>query len=219
MNRRTAAVSILTLALFLLGSVSTPAFQSGRRPPKPPTSPDPLPPKNEEPPIKPSEEGGKSQIPVRVAWYLQNVSSSPAFARIVQSGCLERLSQSNSVKASPVDDINRKRASEIAKASNDTYVLWFELELDAADSTASRGSLDPGWVQSLYVRYEVFAPGTGKAKTSGRIFQRSRGPAGLPLPVPAPGTTAAAEYTLRYAGREMADRLFDALGLPHPANR
>jgi len=197
--------------LFCASSISQ--AQSGRRPPKRPESPDPLPPKQEEPPVKSSaDDNSKSQIPVRVAWYLGMVGSSNIYTRTVEEGCLERLSQSRSVKATPAEDINRKQASDMAKATTDTYVLWFELQLDAAYS--DRGGIGNVPPQYLQVRYEVFTPSTGKTKTAGNIYQRSRGPGGMPLPLP--GTTASAAYSLRYAGQEMADRLLDTLGLSHP---
>lgn len=216
-QHRASIIVLLISALLLMGEGLVASGQSGRRPPKRIESPNPLPPKQEEPPIKAPEDKSKSRVPVKVAWYLQNISNSPILSRIVQSGCLERLSQSNSVNATPAEDLNRKQASDIAKASTDVYVLWFEVELDG--SQTSRVGLDPASLQDLYVRYEVFTPGTGKTKTTGRIYQRSRGPGGLPLPMPAPGSTMSAEYSLRYAGREMADRLLDALNLPHPAER
>jgi hypothetical protein len=219
-NSLLCTIAALLVCCVTLSSNGSPGNgQSGRRPPKRAESPDPLPPKQEEPPIKPPQDKSKSRIPVKVVWYLQSISNSSIIARIVQSGCLERLAQSNSVDAAPAEDLNRKQASDIAKASTDTYVLWFELELDGTGAQTSRAGLDPAWVQQLYVRYEVFAPATGKTKTTGHVYQRPRGPGGLPLPMPAPGSTASAEYSLRYAGREMADRLLDALNLPHPAER
>lgn len=209
--RRTAAFLGF---LLLLGVASVSQAQSGRRPPKQPKSPDPIPSKQEEPPVTPpSEQNSKPQIPVKVVWHQQSIASSTIYTRIVQDGCLERLSESGAVKASATADLNRKQAIDIAKGSADTYVLYFELEADVADTErAGIGSIPP---QYLYVRYEVFTPGTGKATTSGHVYQRSRGPGGMPLPVPGPQTTSSAEYSLRYAGSEMADRLLDALGLPH----
>lgn len=209
--RRVAALFLSVL--FLLTISSNSQAQSGRRPPKKPESPDPLPPKQEEPPVKPSsDENSKSQIPVKVVWYLGMVSGSAFYTRTVEEGCLERLSRSGSVKATPTEDVNRKQASDMAKASTDTYVLWFELQVDPAYGDHSgMGNIPP---QYLQVRYEVFTPGTGKTKTTGNVYQRSHAPGGLPLPLPR--TTGSAAYSLKYAGQEMADRLLDTLGLPRP---
>ncbi|HXF40628.1 MAG TPA: hypothetical protein VN687_13000 [Blastocatellia bacterium] len=218
-SHRVSIALLLAAAVLLMSHGSSASGQSGRRPPKKIESPDPLPPKQEEPPIKPPEDKAKYRIPIKVAWYLRDVMDSSMLAHVVQSGCLERLSQSNSVSATPTDDVNRKQASDMAKASTDTYVLWFEFEYDTGSLRPPPGGLDPSRAQQMSVRYEVFAPGTGKSKTSGHLFQRVRTPGGLPLPIPSPGSTAAVEYSFRYMGREMADRLLDALNLPHPPER
>ena len=218
-SHRVSIALLLAAGVLLMSHVSSASGQSGRRPPKKIESPDPLPPKQEEPPIKPPEDTSKSRIPIRVAWYMRDVMESTTVAHIVETGCLERLSQSNSVSATPTGDVNRKQASDMAKASTDTYVLWFEFEYDTASLQQPRGGLDPSRAQQISVRYEVFTPGTGKTRTSGHLFQRVRGPGGVPLPMPAPGSTAGVEYSLRYMGREMADRLLDALNLPHPTDR
>lgn len=215
---RPRSVAALGLSiLLLLSTASLSQAQSGRRPPKQPTAPDPLPPKQEEPPAKQSsDQDSKSRIPVKVVWGLQNINASTIYSRIVEDGCMERLSKSGSVRATPAADMNRKQAHDIAKGSTDTYVLWFELEVDVADT--DRAALGGVPAQYLYVRYEVFTPGTGKTKTSGRVYQRRVGPGGVPLPR-LPRTTGSAEYSLRYVGREMADRLLDTLNLPRPSER
>ena len=219
LSHRVSMALLLAAAVLLMSHGSSASGQSGRRPPKKMESPDPLPPKQEEPPIKPPEDKSKSRIPIKVAWYLRDVMDSSMLAHVVQSGCLDRLAQSNSVSATPTDDVNRKQASDMAKASTDTYVLWFEFEYDTGGLRPTPGGLDPSRAQQMSVRYEVFAPGTGKTRTSGHLFQRVRTPGGVPLPIPSPGSTAAIEYSFRYMGREMADRLLDALNLPHPPER
>ena len=108
--------------------------------------------------------------------------------------------------------MNRKQAIDIAKASSDTYVVWFELEVDMAYRDRSgMGSVPP---QYLTVRFELYTPTTGKTKTSGQIYQRPQGPGGLPIP--GPGTGGSAVYSLGYAGREMADRVLATLGVARP---
>jgi len=206
-NRRAAL--LVWLLIFLIAAPLSHA-QSGRRPPKQPTSPDPLPPKNEEPPIKPpSEQPSGPKIPVKVVWQLSNIGSSSYYSRAVQEACLERLSKSSSVSPGAAgDEMNRKQAIDMAKSSSDTYVVWFELEVDPQYDRGGMGSVPP---QYLTVRFELYTPGTGKTKTGGNVYQRPQGPGGLPLPVPGNGGNAG--YTLAYAGREMADRVLDALGV------
>ncbi|HSB11371.1 MAG TPA: hypothetical protein VLM38_17925 [Blastocatellia bacterium] len=213
-RRLIATAVLLGFAFASFSEASIHSGQSGRKPVKRPESPDPLPPKQEEPPIKPSERSA-NQIPVKVVWYLQHINSSSILAGIVQDGCLERLAQTKSVFATPGRDMNRKEASDMAKASSDTYVLWFELELDVVDTEDARVTAGPANAQYYYVNFEVFAPGTGKHKTSGHIYQRPRGPGGVPMP----RTNSTAEFSLRYAGREMADRLLDTLNVPRPSGR
>ena len=150
-SHRVSIALLLAAAVLLMSHGSSTSAQSGRRPPKKSESPDPLPPKQEEPPIKPPEDKSKSRIPIKVAWYLRDVMDSSMLAHVVQSGCLERLAQSNSVSATPTDDVNRKQASDMAKASTDTYVLWFEFEYDTAQSsaTARRPRSVPGSAECL----------------------------------------------------------------------
>src|SRR5262245_29617606 len=164
-TRRIAVATMITLLLLV---ISTPISlaQSGRRPPKRPTSPDPLPPKQEEPPIKPSSGPDESsKIPAKVVWYLSSVASSSVYARTVQEACLEPWSQPGSIRATAsYDEKNRKEAVDLAKASSDTYVVWFELEPDMAyNDRGGIGSVPP---QYLTVRFEVYTPTTGKTKTS-----------------------------------------------------
>jgi hypothetical protein len=212
-KRQRRAAVLLWLLIFLIAAPLSEA-QSGRRPPKQPTSPDPLPPKNEEPPIKPpSEQNSAPKIPVKVVWQLSHIGSSSIYSRTVQEACLERLSKSGSVTPGAArDEMNRKQAIDLAKGSSDTYVVWFELELDP--QYQDRGGIGNVPPQYLTVRFELYTPGTGKTKTGGNVYQRPQGPGGLPLPVP--GTAGTAGYSLAYAGREMADRVLNALGVGHP---
>lgn len=208
------AAAMLVCLLLLLSAASISQAQSGRRPPKPPTSPDPLPPKAEEPPINPSsDQNSAPKIPVKVVWQLHSIGSSAIYSRTVQDKCLERLSQSVSIKPSAgAGELNRKQAIDMAKGSIDTYVVWFELELDPAYEDRSGIGVVPA--QYLIVRFEVFTPATGKTKTSGHVYQRPQGPGGIPLP--GPGTGNSAIYSLGYAGREMADRVLDTLDVERP---
>lgn len=206
--------ALISLCILLLVSSPISRAQSGRRPPKRPTSPDPLPPKQEEPPIKPSSDhDSEPKIPIKVVWDHAYIASSTIYSRTVQEACLERLSQSGSVRATTAsDEMNRKQAIELAKRSSDTYVLWFELELDSAyNDRGGMGSVPP---QYLTVRFAVYTPTTGKTKASGHVYQRPQGPGGLPIP--GPGTSGSAIYSLGYAGREMADRVLDSLGVGRP---
>jgi hypothetical protein len=209
--RATAATFVSILLLVSAAPISQ--AQSGRRPPKQPSSPDPLPSKSEEPPIQPSSERNSTpKIPVKVVWQM-SFNASNTYSQAVQEACLTRLGQSGSIQPTASSkEVNRKEAIDIAKASADTYVVWFELEADSSyNGGGGMGSVPP---QYLTVRFEMYTPTTGKTKTSGHIYQRPQGPGGLPIP--GSGTYGSGLYSLGYAGREMADRVLDTLGVTHP---
>jgi hypothetical protein len=208
--RRAAGLFLCALLIFNLAAAAE--GQSGRRVPKRPTAPDPLPPAQSEPPIQPpdqqsSSQNEKARIPVLVVKYLPNISSSNIAGSIVVEGFLERMQRAATVKVRTGKDMNRKEASDYAKSSQDNYVVLLQLESDSAN--AGRGWEDPN---DLYVDYVVFTPGTGKVKTSGHVYQRTRGVIQTPLP----RTTSGLEYALRRAGAETADRVLNSLGQVGP---
>ena len=201
-------------AFLILGVISAAGGQSGRRPPKRPTSPDPLPPAPSEPPIaQPSTQDKKSgATPILLAKSLYDiVFSSEIYLNAVVEGFMDRIQKTPSVKVQASSkQMNRKEAIDAAKASEDTYVVWFQLRNDSSPAVNS----DVRYGQDLYVEYSIFSPSTGKSRTSGHIYQRStRGVGGAPWPVPNPRTTSPAEYTLRYSGVELAERVLDSLNL------
>lgn len=201
------ALLVLTAASFVEG-------QSGRRIPKKPSSPDPAPSAQPEQPIEsPQPKETKPQTPVFVASYLAYINTSNIYTNAVMDGCLNRLYESPMIKVRRGKEMNRKEASDYAKASEDTYVVWIQLEVDAASS--DRSGVGPVNPYSLYVDYVVFAPKTGKSKSAGRVYQRDRRLGGSPLP----RTTGVAEYSLRDAGIETADRVLDTLGFALPPRR
>jgi hypothetical protein len=194
-------VSLLLFAMLLVGAASLAQAQSGRRIPKQPGSTDRNPPSQPEPPIHESTPK-ETALPILAVKNLQTVGSSSIFTDIALGGCLEELKQSTAVEVSSGKDKNRKEASDYAKASKGTYVVLIQLESDTFDTMG-------GNPRSFYVSYVVFAPGTGKVKTQGHIYQgQRRGPI--------PDSTASVEYELRRCGREAADRVLDALNLARP---
>lgn len=210
-RKREISRLILSLVLVLVTAIAS-AAQSGRRPPKQTKSPDPFPTKQEEPPIAPpAEQKSIPKIPVKVAWDLYAIGSSAIYSRSVQEACLQQLSRSGSIDAgATAKELNRKQAIDMAKGSANTYVVWFQLEPDPSyDDRAGIGAIP---AQYLIISFYVFEPTSGKTKTSGRVYQRSVGPGGLPVP----GTGTNGYYSLEYAGREMADRVLATLGVGRP---
>ena len=207
--------SLFLCALFLLNVVAIAEGQSGRRVPKRPTAPDPLPPAQSEPPINPpSPQNDRVAIPLLLAMYRPDVGSSAIYARVVVDGFMERTQKAAAIKVRTGKEMNRKEAIDAAKASKDTYVVWFQLQADVAGAQHPRTTISGGDPFSLYVDYFVYEPGTGKVKSAGHIYQRTnRGVGGAPWPVPNSRSTGAAEYSLRYAGVELAERVLDTLNL------
>jgi hypothetical protein len=108
--------------------------------------------------------------------------------------------------------MNRKEASDLAKGSTDSYVLWFELRSDRGNYTSD----DPRYASELYVDYSLYVPGTGKIRTSGHVYQRRVGAIGSPVPLPPTIGRGPVESQLEQAGRETADRVMAALNIPSP---
>ena len=86
---------------------------------------------------------------------------------------------------------------------------------------SSRSNTGQEYIEDMVVDFTVFAPGTGKIKTSGRVYltqpRKSVGGVGIPMPVPSGPATA--EYSLKQAGRDVADRVIDSLTVIVPPSR
>ncbi|MEK6300373.1 MAG: hypothetical protein AABO41_06595 [Acidobacteriota bacterium] len=147
---------------------------------------------------------------------LPNIGISSIYSNIALDGCLEELKQSPSVEVSSGKDKTRKEASDYAKASKDTYVLLIQLEQEMNPRGDAGVLATGGDPRTLVVSYLLFTPGTGKIKTSGRIYQgTTRGGVGQPVP----NTRGIVDYELRRCGRDAADRVLDVLNLARPQRR
>lgn len=189
--------------------------QSGRRPPKRSESEGVQKSTEPDPPVKPAEarQPDKDKTPVLVVESTSYFSSS-YYSDYVAEGCTAKLKQAATLMVDKSErEMNRKEASDAATAPTARYVVLLELTSERMGYDRRR---DSGYYpDDVVVQYTVFTPGTGKVKTSGRVYPRrvgsTRGGVGLPLPVPTDGP-AAAEYMLKQAGREVADRVIDSLG-------
>jgi hypothetical protein len=206
-----AGLSLFFCFSILIFFASQANAQSGRRLPK--LSPKPTetttpkePPVEESKPAKPQEKA--PLVSVMVVYQLYNVMSSQYLTNAVLDGCLERLQKAIGLTARFGKEMNRKEASDIAQKSSDTYVLWLQLESESFGQDTGRNS-----AQSYYVNYVLYTPGTAKSKSSGHVYQRQRGVN------PLPQGDISAEYALKRAGRELADRVLGALNLPLPPDR
>lgn len=204
-------LSLFFCFCFLAFLTSTTNAQSGRRLPKlPPKSTETTPPKEtpaeESKPAKPRDKAPLAQVVV--VYQLYSVMSAQYLTDAVLDGCLGRLQKALDLSARFGKEMNRKEASDIAKKSTDTYVLWLQLESESFGQDTGRNS-----IQSYYVNYTLYEPGTGKNKISGHVYQRQTGIGQLPQ------GGYGGEYRLRRAGVELADRVIAALNLPTPPDR
>jgi hypothetical protein len=198
--------AVVALSLCLIGQA-----QSGRRLPSR-TNPPP-PPAKEEPPAQISQEPQRALIPMLLASGTSTVNTSTFYANIVIEHCAQRLKEALAFDVSVApSEINRKEASDRAKNEAKSYVLWIELEVDyrVGEDPVNVGVVEP---DRLVVNYTVFTPGTGKVKTSGRVYQRPRTVMSTPIPTPTPhpGTGVDLRHNLDGAGRETAERVMNAL--------
>jgi hypothetical protein len=194
--------------------------QSGRRPPKRSESEGVQKSTEPEPSTKPeAKQPEKERTPVML------VKSNSMFgvyyaADYVVEGCAARLKQAATLEIEKhPNDMNRKQASDMAKASTNKYVIFLEMSSDRTGYNRDRVGQE--YVEDMVVDYTVFAPGTGKIKTSGRVYQmRPRGNVGgVGLPLPVPNGRATTEYSLKQAGRDVADRVIDSLSVVVPPSR
>lgn len=205
---------IFCVGIILLVSAFAEA-QSGRRPPKRSESEGVQRPAAPDPPVKASEtkQPEKDKTPVLVVESSSYFGSS-YYSRYVAEGCTARLRQAATLIVDKGQrEMNRKEASDAAISPTPRYVVLLELTSERMGYDRRR---DNGYYpEDVVVQYTVFSPGTGKVKTSGRVYTRqagmNRGGVGIPLPVPTNGP-AAAEYMLKQSGREVADRIIDSLG-------
>ena len=206
------ALVVLSVALAILAGAAH--AQSGRRLPNrsdsPPASTSSAPPATAEQPPPTKSDKPKQQL--LVTRYL-NSSFSNYYSDLVTRACLDRLKEGASASVSLGREMNRKEASDFAKNTTDTHVLWIEWTYD--------GMPNPQTDQSnLDINFVLFIPGTGKIKTSGRVhpsdYRNRTAVGGVGIPIPIPNGTAALEYMLKESGREIADRVISSLNIGRP---
>jgi hypothetical protein len=130
---------------------------------------------------------------------------STFYSDIVLRACLDRLKSDSSASVSVGRDMNRKEASDHAKNATDTHVVWLEWDYDRFGG--AQGD------QGGHVNYLLLTPGTGKTKTSGRVYQRDYFPRVGGVGIPVPNGRAASELALKECGQEIARRIIDSLSI------
>ena len=208
--------AFVLLALAFAMSAGAAHAQSGRRLPNrsdsPATPPSSAPTTPVEQPAPARPDKAKQQL--LVTKYLNN-SFSNYYSDLVTRACLDRLKEAAYASVSLGREMNRKEASDFAKNTTDTHVLWIEWDYNTMGGSQS----DPSQTDS-YINFSVFIPGTGKIKTSGRVhpgdYRNRAGVGGVGIPLPIPNSAAALEFILKESGREIADRVIASLNIGRP---
>ena len=216
-QRRVALVFCVGIILLISSFAEA---QSGRRPPKRTESEGVQKSTEPEPTTKQEAKPEKEQTPVMIV--KSNSSYGVYYAdEYVVEGCAARLKQSSALQVQKhPNEMNRKEAGDAAKVSANRYVVFLEMSSDRM--RYNRDRMGREYIEDAVIDYTVFTPGTGKIKTSGRVYQmRPRGGVGgVGVPLPVPSGPATVEYTLKQAGRDVADRIIDSLTVitPPPKN-
>ena len=161
--------------LLALGAGENSRAQSGRRVPRttdsraaraddavaPAESPSPPPPKS------PAEDAPRFSVVIagRI-----NSDEADERAKVILASFLKRLKDAPNVTSAYAGEMKREQATKRAQGEREAFVVHVELETDHVQ----------GWkvlmsTPDLIVKYQVFAPGTGKSKMKGRVYFQPAG--------------------------------------------
>lgn len=209
-NNHHAAFFICSLMLLCLaGSAQA---QSGRRAKERTQTPPPVQTAEDEPakPATPAAKPGTQQVIVAIDEDSSNAGIHLGYSQLVLRGFVERLKKNSTISLKIEKRMDRKAASNLAKAQEEAYVVWLHL-----DTLLVSSRIDDN---DLFVAYVVFTPATGKAKADGRIKVRNSrqriGIGGVPVGVPLPPTGTSStqvDAALLDTGRETAERVMHEL--------
>ncbi|MFN2492343.1 MAG: hypothetical protein ABR501_05605 [Pyrinomonadaceae bacterium] len=125
---------------------------------------------------------------------------------VIAASFVKRLSQYANLECSSIGDIKESQAVSRAKAEADAFVTLLKFDIDSyQEGTIILNS------QDLQIEYVVFAPGTGKKQTKGKVYfqaigggrmRKSDWPNGTPIKI-----------TAEAAGIEAAEDLYAWLAL------
>jgi hypothetical protein len=189
--------------------------QSGRRQPPPaPSAPVPTP----TPEPTPIKQAPPPEMRVLVTSdSAASLHLSMLDSRIVADTFLQRLHASKSLKVETADRMSRDTARKRAKAEENRFVIWIELQTNGID-VDTIGVQQP-YPEDLHIQYIIYQPGTGATKANGNVYLR-------PVrSLPGGRTTVPDCYPNRYYGFEgalmagaieTADRIFQELSVPSP---
>lgn len=223
-THRLAAAALLIAAT--LACAPPAAAQSGRRtsPPAPHgTAADPAGTRAPVPAVQSQKKDDEAKLSLVVVRHTASANVA-VWTGLVHRRLLQRLGEAHDLNVSEGKEMNRREAIDLAKSRPDTYVVWFEMAIDLGaheitdDEKASNTTLNPG---CLLIHYILFEPGTGKQKSTGRVYQDGYESTctGTPShPSPYPDTRPSRrrqppEYTIPKAAGEAAKRIMSDLGV------
>ena len=194
----------LACALCVLSVTMMSGAQSGRRQPKASNAPPIQSPAEPEAPGQlRTDKPVKPEFKLLLARATVNLNISDMYARAVMDACMDRLKRAPTIELiSAPSPMNRKEAGERAKSDPKTYVALVDFSVD----TMGGADIMTTSPDQVVVEFVVFTPGTGKAASTGRVYQRYRNT------LPVPGGQSGAWRSLEDAGVETADRILGAVG-------
>jgi len=204
LQARTRSAAIVSICCLVL-CVITAFAQSGRRVKKSTTPPVPTPEATPTPTPKKTPE--RPAIPI----YLGANSFDPFsnipfyFDESVAKSCAEVLQQRSVIHVELSSrDMMRADAVKRAKEMKEGYVVLLELRSDRMRTGSQDNDLS-----AITIEYAVFAAGTGKAVTSGSVYQQAAGI--RDVITGRSDSTTVAEQRLKNAARVAAQRILGAI--------
>jgi hypothetical protein len=205
------SLELVTVLGLVVICALTVVAQSGRRAPKSAPIPAPTPESSPTPTAKKSPEKPALPLIVGIGSYDSLANIPLYFNDSVLQSCVERLRDEPAVSVDVSSrDVSRGDAVKRAKAEKEGYVVLLQLRLDSISASSTNANLS-----DVYIEYFVFAPTTAKQVVSGRTYQQAYRSRGVVL---GPGTSGNvyAEYRLKQAAREAAERILHGVHLSPP---
>ncbi len=174
--------------------------QSGRRAPKSKTVSPPV--QEPAPTPSPSPAKLKSQVAVRFILGMDEIDNFSSLSLSAISGikrsCAQRLGERAWIRVTSAPrPMVRSEAIKLAKAEQDSYVIWLRARVD------SMSGRQAGAGNNAFIEFVVYAPQTAKIVVAGSTYPASRGNVILERrPSDIDG-----DYYLNRAARETADKI------------
>jgi len=203
---------LIIASLFVLFSALPLFAQSGRRLPNSKSIPTPTPEPEPTPTATPEKQKYSFALVVGMDRGSGFISAPLRFYQTALDACVDRLERSSAIKVVAVHrDMSRGDAVRGAKSDKESYVVWLQLRTDGFG--ADRGINDYG---EIIIEYTLLEPRTAKQIASGRAYQRAARKGNVVLGPTRTGRTSElqAEYLLKLAAQDAADRILEALNLP-----